>query len=84
MAEVINEIFSPSKKYKAQIIKRRDGLFTTEVSYWMEELGHEFWSPQHDGFTLIDSEESACKIAIEQLRSQSGEVIHMWFVNGRG
>ncbi|PGE91372.1 hypothetical protein COM61_33040, partial [Bacillus toyonensis] len=29
MERVIQEFFSPSKNYKVQIIKRKDGLYTT-------------------------------------------------------
>ncbi|KFN14316.1 hypothetical protein CN568_07300 [Bacillus pseudomycoides] len=44
MEQVIAEFFSPSKKYKVQIIKRKDDLYTTEVYRWMEDCGYEFRS----------------------------------------
>lgn len=72
---VIKEILSPSGQYKAQIIKREDGLFTTEVCMWQEDRGFEYWSPIKRGLTLVDTEKNAIKIAIEQLREHSGESI---------
>ncbi|KAA0748403.1 MULTISPECIES: hypothetical protein [Bacillus] len=75
MEQVVREYFSPSKQYKVQIIKRKDNLYTTEVYRWMEDCGYEFWSSIDQGFSLIDSEEHAEKIAIEQLKGCSGENI---------
>ncbi|MCC5415377.1 hypothetical protein LMT13_24585, partial [Escherichia coli] len=72
MGQVMRELYSPSKQYKVEIIKRKDGLYTTEVYRWMEDCGYEFWSSINQGFSLIDSEEHARKIAIEQLRAYSG------------
>ncbi|MED3541284.1 hypothetical protein ABEX53_10385 [Bacillus toyonensis] len=73
MKRVIQEFFSPSKNYKVQIIKRKDGLYTTEAYRWMEDCGYEFWSYISQGLTLIDSEEHAQKIAMEQLIECSRE-----------
>ncbi|MEM5633796.1 hypothetical protein AAHB55_12230 [Bacillus cereus] len=73
MEQIVKEYFSPSKQYKAQIIKRKDGLYTTEVYRWMEDCGYEFWSAMSRGVTLIDNEKHAHGIAIEQLRAYSGE-----------
>jgi hypothetical protein len=75
MEQVIKEIFSPSKLYKVQIIKRKDNIFTTEVYMWQEDCGYEYWSPIKQGLSLFDTEESALTIAIEQLRNYSGEFI---------
>ncbi|EOP26154.1 hypothetical protein IG5_02890 [Bacillus toyonensis] len=77
MEQVVSEYFSPSKQYKAQIIKRKDGLYTTEVYRWMEDCGYEFWSSINQGFSLIDSEEHARKIAIEQLKGCSRENLNI-------
>ncbi|KXY39743.1 hypothetical protein AT257_21755 [Bacillus cereus] len=74
MGQVVRELYSLSKQYKVEIIKRKDGLYTTEVYRWMEDCGYEFWSSINQGFSLIDSEENARKIAIEQLRVYSKEV----------
>lgn len=71
MGHVVRELYSPSKQYKVEVIKRKDGLYTTEVYRWMEDCGSEFWSSINQGFSLIDSEEHARKIAIEQLRVYS-------------
>ncbi|PEK28193.1 hypothetical protein [Bacillus wiedmannii] len=73
MGQVVRELYSPSKQYKVEIIKRKDGLYTTEVYRWMEDCGYEFWSSINQGFSLIDSEDHARKIAIEQLRVYSKE-----------
>ncbi|PES60011.1 hypothetical protein CN507_30600 [Bacillus cereus] len=73
MGKVMRELYSPSKQYKVEIIKRKDGLYTTEVYRWMEDCGYEFWSSINQGFSLIDSEEHARKIAIEQLRMYAKE-----------
>ncbi|MGE6505040.1 hypothetical protein [Bacillus cereus] len=76
MGQVVRELYSPSKEYKVEIIKRKDGLYTTEVYRWMEDCGYEFWSSIDQGFSLIDSEENARKIAIEQLKGCSRENIN--------
>ncbi|MGG0282515.1 hypothetical protein ABEY37_22775 [Bacillus pacificus] len=73
MGQVVREYFSPSKLYKVEIIKRKDGLYTTEVYRWLEDCGYEFWSSINQGFSLIDSEENAEKLAVEQLRMYSKE-----------
>ncbi|TCJ86374.1 UNVERIFIED_ORG: hypothetical protein EDC93_1011113 [Bacillus cereus] len=73
MGQVMRELYSPSKQYKVEIIKRKDGLYTTEVYRWMEDCGYEFWSSINQGFSLIDSEDHARKIATEQLRVYSKE-----------
>ncbi|PGO26332.1 hypothetical protein CN982_18545 [Bacillus cereus] len=74
MGQVVRELYSPSKEYKVEIIKRKDGLYTTEVYRWMEDCGYEFWSSINQGFSLIDSEDHARKIAIEQLRAYSNDI----------
>ncbi|MEZ2322409.1 hypothetical protein R1C46_00610 [Bacillus tropicus] len=71
MEQVIQEFFSLSKNYKVQIIKRKDGLYTTEAHRRMVDFGYEFWSYISQGLTLIDSEEHARKIAMEQLKECS-------------
>ncbi|MEC5303755.1 hypothetical protein [Bacillus thuringiensis] len=77
MGQVVRKLYSPSKQYKVKIIKRKDGLYTTEVYRWMEDCGYEFWSSINQGFSLIDSEDHARKIAIEQLKGCSGENINI-------
>ncbi|MDF9626914.1 hypothetical protein P5775_30010 [Bacillus cereus] len=76
MGQVVRKLYSPSKQYKVEIIKRKDSLYTTEVYRWMEDCGYEFWSSINQGFSLIDSEEHARKIAIEQLKECSREKIN--------
>ncbi|MGY3419346.1 hypothetical protein ACVWY4_005578 [Bacillus mycoides] len=75
MGQVLREYFSPSKLYKVEIIKRKDGLYTTEVYRWMEDCGYEFWSSMSRGMSLIDEEEHAQRIASEQLKAYSGEEV---------
>lgn len=73
MEQVIKEVLSPSNQYKVQIIKREDHLFTTEIYIWQEECGYEYWCPVKKGLSLIDTEEKALTLAIEQLKDVSGE-----------
>ncbi|WP_373419582.1 hypothetical protein [Bacillus sp. EAC] len=42
---------------------------------WQVDCGYEYWSPIKQGVSLIDTEESAITIAIEQFRNNSGEFI---------
>lgn len=71
MEQVTREIFSPSNRYKVEIIKRKDGLFTTEV--YKDQI--DYWSPIKQGLSLIQTEEEALSLAVEQLREYSGETI---------
>ncbi|WP_078552107.1 hypothetical protein [Bacillus alkalicellulosilyticus] len=73
MERIIKKILSPSKQYKVVILKRKNGLYTTEVYMWQEEYGYEFWSPIKQGLSLIQTEENAIKIGIEQLKELSSE-----------
>lgn len=77
MEQLLKEMLSPSNQYKVQIIKRKDGLYTTEVYMWQEDSGYEYWSPIKKGLTLIETEESAVILAIEHLREYSGEIINL-------
>ncbi len=38
MGQVVRELYSPSKEYKVEIIKRKDGLYTTEVYRWIANM----------------------------------------------
>ncbi|PFL73130.1 hypothetical protein COD81_07095 [Bacillus cereus] len=67
--------------YKVLIIKRKDVLYTTEVYRWMEDCGYEFWSSINQGFSLIDSEGHAQKIALEQLKGYSRENLNINVLN---
>ncbi|MFJ8459424.1 hypothetical protein ACIQ57_09865 [Lysinibacillus xylanilyticus] len=75
MEQVLKEMLSPSNQYKVEIIKRQDGLFTTEVYMWQEDCGYEYWSPVKKGLSLIETEEGAVTLAIDHLREYSGEII---------
>lgn len=70
---VVKEIFSPSKLYKAEIIKREDGLFHTDVFGWDDEW--ECWLQVSRDFSLTDTQYNGEKVAIEKLRNCSGENI---------
>ncbi|MFB7159108.1 hypothetical protein [Lysinibacillus sp. NPDC056232] len=77
MNEVVKAILSPSKEYKVEIIKRNDGLYTIEIFRWFEcdiDYSYEYWSPITQGFSLMDTEESAMEIGVEQLKVYSGEI----------
>ncbi|TFB13303.1 hypothetical protein E3U55_16360 [Filobacillus milosensis] len=76
MEQFINEFISPSKQYKAQVIKRTDGLYTTEVFMWQEDSGYKFWSQIKEGMSLVDTEERAIESALDKLRQCSGEIIN--------
>ena len=78
MEQVVREYFSPSKQYKVQIIKRKDSLYTTEVYRGMEDCGYEFYSSMSKGMSLIDDEEHAKRIAVEQLRAYSGVSLNVF------
>ncbi|WP_042473130.1 hypothetical protein [Bacillus ndiopicus] len=75
MGQVLKEMLSPSNQYKVQIIKRRDGFYTTEVYKWLEDIGYSYWSPIKKGLTLIETAEGAEILALEHLREYSGEMI---------
>lgn len=77
MGQVVRELYSPSKQYKVEIIKRKGGLYTTEVYRWMEDCGYEFWSSMSQGVSLIDSKKHAQKMALEQLKMYSGEIFNI-------
>ena len=70
--ETVKEFFSPSKKFKAEIFKRDDGLFHIDVFIWDEEW--ETWLFHSQGFSLTNTISNAEKIAIENLRNYSGEL----------
>lgn len=73
--EVIKEITSQSKQYKAEIIKRNDGLFSVEISRWYEDEWFEYWTPIRDNISIIDTSKHAIEIALEKLRNLTGEDI---------
>lgn len=80
MNEVVKAILSLSEEYKVEIIKRNDGLYTIEIFRWFEgdiDYSYEYWSPITQGFSLMDTEESAMKIGIEQLKVHSGEIFDL-------
>lgn len=72
--EVVKEIISPNKLYKAEIIKRADGLLKVEIFRWEDEWD-ECWSRTTRGLSLIDTMEHAIEIALEELDNLTGEDI---------
>ena len=73
--EVIKEITSKNKQYKAEIIKRTDGLFSIEIFRWYEDEWFEYWTPVRDNISIIDTSKHAIEIALEILRNLTGEDI---------
>lgn len=70
--EVIETIITSSKQYKAEIIRRTDGLFHIEIFVWEKEW--ECWSRYTRSLSLTDSKERAMEIAIEELQNRTGEI----------
>lgn len=75
MSAVIEEFFSESRQWKAQICRRQDGFLTVELLRWrVDELeGHllfEGWLPggRHSG-KILDSLDDARAIARELVRN---------------
>lgn len=71
--KIISEIFSQNRKYKAEVVKREDGLYHVDIYEWDEEW--ETWLQVTKGFSLTDTEENASKIAIKKLRTYTGETL---------
>ncbi|MBS4192932.1 hypothetical protein KHA94_22720 [Bacillus sp. FJAT-49705] len=74
MLELVKEIYSPSKEYKAEINKRlRDGLLEIDVYFWDSEW--ETWLQRSNDFSLTDNLNSAMAVAKEKLKVYSGEIM---------
>jgi hypothetical protein len=69
--QIVKEMYSPRKNYKAEISRRDDGMFQVTVHRWEDEW--EFWTQRSRGLSLTDSLHSATDIALEDLRNLSGE-----------
>lgn len=67
--EVVKEIISPNKQYKAEIVRRIDGLFSIEILRWYEDEWFDGWTPIRDNISIIDTSEHAIEIALEKLRN---------------
>lgn len=81
MKQVVKDILTPSKKYKAEIIQRNDRLFEYFLYEWTREYVPEYgyvsewyWSPITTHISLSDSEDRAVQIASGELRLYSGEM----------
>lgn len=72
---VVKEIMSQNKLYKAEIIKRTDGLFSFEIFRWYEDELVDGWSLITRGVPLIHAMEQAIEITLEELRNLTGEDI---------
>jgi threonyl-tRNA synthetase len=70
--EIIKEIFS-NKKYKAEIIKRKDNLYQVYTYLWDAEW--ETWLQVTEGLSITDTEQSAINSAVEHLCNYAGENI---------
>ena len=73
--EVIKEVITQNKLYKAQIIKRTDGLFSDKIFRWYEDEWDKCWSPITRWLSLMDTSEHAIKNTLEELRNFTGEDI---------
>ncbi|MDQ0876038.1 hypothetical protein QFZ77_004697 [Paenibacillus sp. V4I3] len=84
MDGIIREVYSPSRNYKAVIIKReKDGLYESKIYMWfthdqdirkmLDEEG--YWGIVSHYKSLFDTETNALKVAIEDLHSTSCEKI---------
>lgn len=80
--EIVKELFTPSKEYKAEIIKRNDGLFEYRVYHWTREEVPEYgytsewyWDPITTTLSLTDTKANAVKLALQELHQHSGEEI---------
>lgn len=82
MDVTVKEVYSPSKEYKAVILKRtKDGLFESQIYKWFvhdpelqaipNSVG--YWGIVHSFKSLADTEDRAFQIAIEELRLASRE-----------
>lgn len=72
---VVKEIMSQNKLYKAEIIKRTDGLFSFDIFRWYEDEWVDGWSPITRGLSLMDTMEQAIGTTLEELRNLTGEDI---------
>lgn len=79
--KVVEEIITKSKEYKAEIIKRNDGLFSIRILKWYEDEWFEAWSKVIGNISVIDTKKNAIEIAIEKLSNLSGEDISFYTKN---
>jgi hypothetical protein len=79
MSDVIKEIHTPSKAFKAEVVIRHDGLFEVMTYKWYEDYVEPYgliadgWEIATNRKILVDTEVNATKIAIEELIALSGE-----------
>lgn len=73
--EVIKEIFSKSKNYRAEVMKRSDNLYQVYVYFWDDEW--ETWLQITEGCSLTDTEKGGIDSAVEHLRNYTGEDIEL-------
>jgi hypothetical protein len=80
--KIIKEIITPSKRYKAEIYRRKDNLLAYNIYKWLitdddvrEEYNLEegFWAILPSGSSLTNDIEHAEQTATEELRCLSGE-----------
>ncbi|MCH7227435.1 hypothetical protein [Haloferula sp. A504] len=74
--EVLEILFSPSRRYRAIITKDREGLLRIHRDYWCtsdyEYIGEGYWCQNDTLATITDTIESARKLAQEAL-DQTGD-----------
>ncbi len=71
VGEVVEELFSPNRWWKAQICRRQDGTFRIEMANWVDDEGERFWAQVSTAGSITDSLEIARSIARDLLDRRS-------------
>lgn len=71
MAEVVEELFSPNRWWKAQICRRQDGTYRIELANWVDDEGERFWAQVSTTGSITDSLEIARNLARDLLNRHS-------------
>ncbi|MEK3720576.1 hypothetical protein [Paenibacillus sp. FSL H8-0034] len=81
MTIIIKEIVTPSSKYKAEVVMRKEGLFEVLTYKWYEEYVEPYgliadgWEAATKMKILVDTELKATQLVIEELQCLSGEIL---------
>jgi hypothetical protein len=67
VGEVVEELFSPYRWWKAQICTRQDGTYRIELANWVDDEGERFWAQISTAGSITDSLEIARGIARDLL-----------------
>ena len=69
--EVVEELFSPHRWWKAQICRRQDGTYCIDLAQWVDDEGERFWAQISTAGSITDSLEIARGIARDLLERRS-------------